>query len=243
MVLRHPRLNENAAAFRTSARATSNLAQQLKATLRGAKVRKINSSVGVDNSDKRDVREIESLRNHLRAKENVYCSARDSIENFCVRPFSTRRVEIHSGNRRRRKPIGEQTLYLLGSQSPLAKRASSALLAHLARRFLMTTVVAEKPLRRAVNGEGDAAIGTCHDRRTFAAEHERRIAASIEEQNALLATSERMLERAVQLIANHIRVRRRCWSFSRFFWPATPSKIDNVNAWEATAADALREIQ
>ena len=51
MVLRHARLNDNAPAFGTSARATRNLTQELKAALRRAKIREIDSSVGIDNSN------------------------------------------------------------------------------------------------------------------------------------------------------------------------------------------------
>src|SRR2546429_4216458 len=52
------------------------------------------SHVRVDDSDERDVREVQSLGDHLRAEQNVHLAGADAIEDVRMRPFSARRVKI-----------------------------------------------------------------------------------------------------------------------------------------------------
>src|SRR6266487_4045730 len=105
-----------------------------------------------------------------------------------MRPFPRGRVDVHAGDRRGRKSVQEKTLDLLRAEPALLQCATSALAAHGTQRLLVTTVMAKESLRRAMVRQRDAAVRTHHDIAAFTALHERRIAAPVEEQDALLTT-------------------------------------------------------
>jgi hypothetical protein len=107
---------------------------------------------------RRDVREVEPLGDHLRAEEHVHLAARHAVEDVGVRPLRAGGVHVHARDARRRPAIGEQPLHLLRSHAPLLERAPRAPCAPLARRLVVLAVVADEPLGRAVIGERDAAV-------------------------------------------------------------------------------------
>src|SRR5580704_6064712 len=54
-----------------SSRATSHLGQELKGPLTRTEVRHVECEIGVDDSDQRDIREMQTFRDHLGADEDV----------------------------------------------------------------------------------------------------------------------------------------------------------------------------
>ena len=120
VVRRHARLDDHLAALRPAPRAARDLAQELEAPLGRAEVRQVDPDVRVDDADERHVREVEPLRDHLRAEENVDLAAPHAIENLGVRPLAARRVDVHARDARGRKALGEQPLDLLRAQPALA---------------------------------------------------------------------------------------------------------------------------
>ena len=88
----------------------------------------------------------------------------------------------------------------------------------------------------------DAAIGANDHGRAFAANHERRIAAAIEKQDALLTPIQRLLQRPVELVAYYVRIRGRGRTFARLTWPGrdrvflTQGHDDYKPSWSRSGA-------
>src|SRR5687768_15026043 len=110
---RKARLDQHLSPLWSPAGPPCDLAQQLEAALRGTKVRKVDSDVSVDDTDQGHVREVQSLCDHLGAKKNVDIPRSHTVEDLRVGPLAARRVYVHPGNARRRKPVTEQSLHLL----------------------------------------------------------------------------------------------------------------------------------
>src|SRR6185312_1672009 len=186
MMARHSRLNEYFAAACAAPRASGHLAQKLEAPLARTKIRQIDTDVGVDHSDKRNVRKIQSLRDHLRTEQDVDLTRAYAIQDLRVRPLSRRRVDIHARNPRRRKALADQTFHLLRAESAASQRCSTATIAHTLRLLLMHAVMTDQSLRRAMIRESNAAVGARRDVAAVLALHERRVATAVEQQDALL---------------------------------------------------------
>ena len=71
----------------------------------------------------------------------------------------------------------------------------------------MRAVVTQKPLGRAMMRQCDAAVGTDHNIAAVIALNERRVAAAVQQKNALLSTQQSRSKSAVQLFADHRLVR------------------------------------
>src|SRR6185437_3044600 len=156
-------------------RPASHLTEELKATLRRAKVREVDADVGVDHADERHIWKIEALGDHLRAEQHVDLAAADPVENLGVRPLAARRVDVHARDARARKAVGEESLHLLGAESALPQQYALAARADGSRRFRMPAIVADEPLRRAMIRQRDRAIGTRRDVAALSTLDERRI--------------------------------------------------------------------
>jgi hypothetical protein len=173
MVRRHSRLDQNASSLGPAARASCDLAQKLKASLGGTKIRKVYSNVCIHHSDERDVRKIEPFRNHLRAKEDIDFAGSNAIQYFRVRPLSARSIDIHARDSRRWKPIAYEPLDLLRSETTMLERLPAAAAASCAKNLLMRAVMAKEPLGRAMQRQGDAAVGARDDVTAIVALNER----------------------------------------------------------------------
>ena len=65
------RLDDDFAFDVTASGAAGDLGEELKGAFAGAEVGHVEGEIGVDDSDERDVREVQSLRDHLRADEDI----------------------------------------------------------------------------------------------------------------------------------------------------------------------------
>ena len=64
-------LHENFAVCLAAAGASGHLCEKLESAFAGAEIGEMQGEIGVDDSDKRHVREMQTFRDHLRADENV----------------------------------------------------------------------------------------------------------------------------------------------------------------------------
>jgi hypothetical protein len=69
-------------------RSTGYLAQQLERSLARAEVRKVQAYIGIDHPYKRDSGEIQTLRDHLGAQQDVHLPAPHPPQNLVVSPLS-----------------------------------------------------------------------------------------------------------------------------------------------------------
>src|SRR5205814_975244 len=115
--------------------ATSDLAHELERALGGAEVGKIDADIRIDDANQRDIREIESFRDHLRAEQDVDLAPADTIEDLRVRPFAARRIDVHARDACRRITLGDQPLDLLRPEAALAQHRAAAFRAADARRL------------------------------------------------------------------------------------------------------------
>src|SRR2546423_1879151 len=240
MVRRQPGLDQDTTAFRPPASSARHLTQELKAALGRPEIRKVDSNVRVDDADERDVRKVESLRDHLRSEKNVHLSSGDAVEYTRVRPFSARGIEVHSRYSRRGKSLGQKPLYLLRSQTALLQIPAAAARTIGPRIFLVQAVVADETLGVPVVRERDAAVGTRRHRTAVDALHERRVTAPVEEQDALLPTSHGFDERVVERLAYHCSVIDPTLRHSGVIG-CELAQIDHLDIRKLAAADSVRQ--
>ena len=88
-------LHENFAGGFAAARAARHLREQLKRPFARAEIGKVQREIGVDDSDERDVREMQTLRDHLRADENVDLAGAEGAQRFAIRILARHRIGIH----------------------------------------------------------------------------------------------------------------------------------------------------
>src|SRR2546425_7719392 len=115
--------------------------------------------VRVHHADHRDIREIQPLRDHLSAEEDVHVPPRHALEDPVVRPLRARRVEVHPRDPRRRKPQTHEMLELLGAEPPHALGLVATLAAGARNRLLVPAVMAAEGGWRLVDRERDGAMG------------------------------------------------------------------------------------
>ena len=198
MVGRQSRLDKDLAPLWPAARAPRDLAQKLEAALARPKVREVDADVGVDHPHQRHVGEVEPFRDHLGAEQHVHVAGTHAVEDLGVGPLATRGIHVHARDARRRVPLREEALHLLRSEAALPERPATAAGAESLRRFGVQAIVAHQALRRAVIRERDAAIGACRDVAAVAALHRARVAAPVQQEDALLAGREALGERALE---------------------------------------------
>src|SRR6202008_758285 len=110
-------------------------------------------------------------------------------------PLPACRVDIHPSYTRPRESLAKQTLDLLRAEAALLEIPPAATGAIAPRISLWQPVVADQPLRIPVVRQGNAAMrARCH-RAAVNALDERRVAASIEQQDALLTALHRLHNR------------------------------------------------
>src|SRR5579859_4650720 len=136
------RLDEHPTAAWPPSRPTRDLSDELKRPLARAKVGEVQSRIRVDHSHYRDVGKIQSLRDHLRAEQDIDLTRGHALEDLMVRPFARGGVEIHACNPRARIPRAQEMLELLRAQAaePLGLVATDP--ADLGHRLLVPAVMA-----------------------------------------------------------------------------------------------------
>src|SRR4029453_13530738 len=114
--------------------------------------------VGVDNSDKRDIRKMQTFRDHLGADEDVDLAGTKGMQRFAVSVFARHRIGIHSPNDCFGEDRGNVRLHFFGAESGVDERVLAALRTALWHRRAMAAEVTAETRVGAVEGEGDAAV-------------------------------------------------------------------------------------
>ena len=119
-------LHKNFACCFTTTRTTSDLGQELKGPLACAEVRHMEREIGVDDSDQRHIRKMQTLRDHLGADEDVDLARAEVTQRLAICLFARHRVRIHAAHDRSWKNLGNSRFDLLGAEPGINERVLSA---------------------------------------------------------------------------------------------------------------------
>ena len=175
--------------FRAS-RAPRYLREQLEGPLRCAEVRQMKRTLGVKHANKRDVREVQPLRDHLRAYENVRLVAPERAEDVVVRMLAARRVGVHPQDARRPEATLQRGLDALGADAGERKARRSAGGTRRRHRNPPAADVAAAARIGTMVRVGNGAVWTDDRRRAVRARDRARVAAPVQEENRLLGAVE-----------------------------------------------------
>ena len=157
-----------------------------------------------------------------------------------MRPLAAGGVHVHARNARTRIVLAEHPLHLLRAQPSLAQPRSPAARAGDVQRFRMLAVVTHEPLGRAVMREADAAVGTDGHVAAGAALHERRVAASVQQEDTLLAPGEPVAQRHIEWLADGHRERGIGVGRVRGLrLRLVSAQIHHVHVWQPRTAGAI----
>ena len=138
--------------------------------------------VGVNNADERDVRKMQSLRDHLRADEDVGLARAKIAEDFAVIVLALHRVGVHALDARLGKKFGERLLDALRARAGKTDRGIFAFLVRANERnfFDVAADVAGEFLFLPVKREREAAIRTIGNVTALRALQRSRVAAAVQ---------------------------------------------------------------
>ena len=168
------------------------LGQELKRTLGRAEIREPQPHVRGNDANQRHARKIVPLRNHLRADHDVNLARRKLRQARRQRPLEADRIAIDATDACLWKPFPELLLDLLGAKSGLFEVRRRAL---PTGRWHFDCVVAvvtpgAPTTPHAVHGQRETAIGAVEVVSALPAEHGGRVAATVEQEDGLLAAAE-----------------------------------------------------
>ena len=89
-------MHENFARRFAAAGAAGDLGEQLKGPFARAEIRHVQREIGVDDSDQRHVRKMQTFRDHLRADQDVDLARAKSAQRFAIGIFARHRIGIHA---------------------------------------------------------------------------------------------------------------------------------------------------
>ena len=119
-------MHENFARGFAAPGSAGNLREQLKRALARAEIGKMQRQVGVDDPDKRDVREMQTLRDHLRADKNVDFAGAKVSQRFAIRILARHRVGIHPPNDCLREDLRDVGLHFFRAETGIDERVLAA---------------------------------------------------------------------------------------------------------------------
>ena len=170
--------------------APGGLHQQREQALGGTKVAAEERGIGIDRRDQADAPEVVALGHHLRADEDVDLARVDRAELRFERALLARAVGVDAGDARFRQQRRELLLEPLGA-APDRRDVEVAALGTGARHRLgqAAMVAAQSPVLLVEDAPG-AAVRAAAEPAAFAALQHRRIAAPVQEHQALLAAGD-----------------------------------------------------
>src|SRR5258707_15889901 len=161
-------------------------------------------------------------------------------ENLRVGPFSAGRIHIHTGDPCVGKTLAQQTFHLLRAEAALTQSLSAATNARELKGLDVLTIVTHELFRRAVIREADAAVGTHGHVAAGTALDERRVAAAIQQEDALFLFCQPVTERSLERLAHGKSERDVCrgrWSRRR----PLHAQIDDAYLWQRRTACTVGE--
>ena len=97
---RRERLHKHFARRLAAAGASGDLREKLERAFAGAEIGQMQREIGVDDADERDVRKMQTFRDHLRADENIDLAGAKIPQRFAIRFLARHRVGIHAAHHR-----------------------------------------------------------------------------------------------------------------------------------------------
>ena len=182
------RLYQDAPGFRRTTRATGDLDQQLGRAFRCSEVRIQQSMVCIENADKRHIRQVMPLGQHLRADKYRGITLMDTVERAVKASLSACRVPIDPDDRYLRKDLCNCLLEALGSLAKKYQRLLSATF----RTFhgpglLVSAVVTPEPRGLAVPRHARIAMPAFGDPAACMAGELGGVTSTVEKKNHLVA--------------------------------------------------------
>ena len=166
--------------------AARNLRKELVRALAGTEIRHVEGAVRIEDADQGDVREVESLRDHLRPKEDVRLAAAESREEVVMRILARSRIGVHPQNARVRKALLQGRFRPLCADALEVKAGTLALGTVFRNRNPLSADMTAKAGVRPVVSVGNAAVRTADDESAAGADGRSRISAAVQEENRLL---------------------------------------------------------
>ena len=230
-----PGLDVDAASSRPPPGPAGHLRHELEGPLGRTEVREMEPGVRVDDPDHGHVGKIQPLRDHLRPEQDVDRSLLHALEHPMVRPLRARRVQIHAGDPRLGESETDEMLELLGPQAPHPLRLLAAQPADGGNNLLVTAVVAPQRSRCLMHREGDGAAGAGAHIAAGGTLQVRREAASVQEEDHLLAPSEGAAHGLVE--------RHGPWYPAGVGYPLGAAQVDHRDRWQRSRADPVGQLE
>src|SRR5262249_52889880 len=117
---RRERLHDHFAFNVTAPGASGDLSQQLKRPFARPKIRLMQGKIGVNDADECDVREVQTLGDHLGSDQDVNLACAKITEDTAIIVFAFQRIGIHSRDARIRKKFGKRLFYFLRAEAGVA---------------------------------------------------------------------------------------------------------------------------
>ena len=213
-------LEQHPAGAVAAAGASRDLQQQLGHALGGAKVDAEQPAVGVEDRHQGDVREVVSFREHLGADDDVDVAGMHAIEQRFQRTAAARCIAVHPGDAQAVDPRLQGARDALGAEPETAHVLRAAPGAFGDRRAHRRAVVAAQPPVLAMEHQMRIAPLAIRDPAARMAYQPGRVPTPVDEQERLLRSGLRLLDRFDEHVAqaaverpgpqiDHVDARRR----------------------------------
>ncbi len=165
--------------------APGDLGDEAEGALRGPEVGKHEAGVGLDDADELHPGEVQALRHHLRAEQDVDVATAEGIEGFLEDAFLAGGVGVEAADGEIAKARLHLLLDALGAVSGEPGIEGAALGADARRLLRVSAVVADHLSLRLVVGEGHRAVFASKDEAAGAALEEGGKAPAVEKEDGL----------------------------------------------------------
>src|SRR5438445_7087334 len=186
----------------TASRTPRHLGQELKCSLRRAKIRKTQLRIGGGNSNQSDTMKVVSFGNHLRPHQNVNVPSSEVAEYLGKGPFMAHGIAVEAGDASLREKRAQVLLHLFSACADKIDMFGIALRTDARYPAREAAVVARQTLTLLVISERDTAILTQNSGAAAPAEHEPGIATAIDQHNGLPSPREFLRNCCTQILRN-----------------------------------------
>ncbi len=185
---RRESLHKNLALHIAPPRPARHLGEQLKRPFSRPKIRHVQTQIRIDHPDQRDILEVQTLRDHLRADQDVDLPRLEVAQRPPVIILPLHQIRIHPLNPRLRKQLPQRLLHPLRPHPRIPDRRIPALRLRTDRRHLrrVPAHMARQLVVLAVKRQRHAAIRALRHITAFWTLQRTRITPPVQEQHRLL---------------------------------------------------------
>ena len=154
-------LNEHLALDIASPGPATDLGEQLEGALTRAEIRLMETQVGMNDAHQSDIREMQSLSDHLGAHQNINFANPEIGEDAPIILLPLQGIRIHAFDPSVREPLTQRILNALGADArkPDGRITTTRGRAMFRNRFFMAANMAEQPSGGPVIGQRNRTIG------------------------------------------------------------------------------------